>query len=48
VYIGIPEEEDLVSCGAIERPKVGSQGSYQGDQITYAMLACQSIVEASL
>lgn len=48
VYIGIPEEEDLISCGAIERPKVGFQGSFQGDQVTYAMLACQSIVASQL
>lgn len=48
VYIGVPEEEDLISCGAIERPRVGFQGSYQGDQITYAILSCQSIVASHL
>lgn len=48
VYISIPEEEDLISCGAIERPRIGFQGSFQGDQITNAILACQSIVASEL
>ena len=48
VYIGIPEEEVLIACGAIERPRIGFQGTYQGDQITNAILACQSIVASQL
>lgn len=48
VYIGIPEEEDLISCGAIERPKITFQGSFQGDQVTKAILSCQSIVASDL
>ena len=48
VYIGIPEEEDLISCGAIERPKIGFQGNFQGDQVTNAILSCQSIVASEL
>lgn len=48
VYIGIPEEEDLISCGAIERPRISFQGSYQGEQITSAILECQSIVASNL
>lgn len=48
VYIGLPEEENLISCGALERPRISFQGSYQGDQITSAMLACQSIVASNL
>lgn len=48
VYIGIPEEEDLISCGAIERPRISFQGSYQGNQVTNAILACQSIVASKL
>jgi len=48
VYIRIPEEELLTSSGAIERPRVTFQGSFQGDQITYAMLSCQCLVAEEL
>lgn len=48
VYIVLPEEEELIASEAISRPRVGFQGSFQGDQITYAILACQSIVAAQL
>ncbi len=48
IYIGIPEEDDLIACGAIQRPRIEFQGSFQGDQITYALLSCQSIVAKSL
>ena len=48
VYIGVPEEEDLVACKAISRPRVAFQGSFQDDQITGAILACQSIVSKNL
>jgi hypothetical protein len=48
VYIGVPEEEGLIKAGAISRPRVSFQGSFQGDQITYAILSCQSIVAAGL
>lgn len=47
-YIGIPEEEDLIACNAISRPRVSFQGSFQGDQITGAILACQSLVSKKL
>ena len=32
VYIGVPEEEELISCGAISRPRVAFQGAFQGDR----------------
>lgn len=48
VYIGIPEEEELIACGAITRPKVGFQGSFQGDQVANVILSCQSIVANEL
>src|SRR5436190_9929012 len=48
VYIGIPEEEALIASGAISRPRVAFSGSYHGDQLTYALLSCQSLVAAKL
>lgn len=48
VYIGIPEEEQLLGSGAISRPRVAFQGSFGGDQLTAAILSCQSIVAEKL
>ena len=48
VYIGIPEEDDLIACGAITRPRIVFEGSFQGDQVTHAMLSCQSIAAKEL
>lgn len=48
VHIGVPEEEDFISAGAIERPRVAFNGSYEGDQVTNAVLSCQSIVANEL
>jgi len=48
VYIGVPEEEELIACEAISRPRVQFQGSFRGDQVTGALLACQSIVAEKL
>ncbi len=48
IYITIPEEEQLLAEGAISRPRVVYQGSFSGDQITAAMLYCQSLVAEKL
>lgn len=48
VHIGVPQEEDFISAGAIERPRVAFNGSYEGDQVTNAMLSCQSMVAKEL
>jgi hypothetical protein len=48
VYIGIPEEEQLLASGAISRPRVAFRGSFGGDQVTAAILSCQSIVAEKL
>ena len=48
VYIKVPEEDTLIACEAISRPRVEFQGSLQGDQVTGALLACQSIVAKKL
>lgn len=48
VYIGIPEEKQLLESGAISRPRVAFQGSFRGDQATAAILTCQSIVAEKL
>ncbi|RPA35390.1 hypothetical protein EGC78_05870 [Shewanella frigidimarina] len=48
VYIGLPEEDLLLQAGAIERPRVGFQGSFQGDQVTDAIMSCQSLVAKEL
>lgn len=46
--VGVPEENELLACEAISRPKVNYQGSYRGDQITNAILSCQSVVAKEL
>lgn len=48
VYIGIPQEEILISSGAIERPKINCQGSFNGDMIANLLLSSQSIVSERL
>jgi len=48
VHIGVPQEEAFISAGAIERPRVAFNGSYEGDQVTNAMLSCQSMVAKEL
>ena len=48
VYIGVPEEKELISCEAISRPMVPFQGSFRGDQVAGAFLTCQSIVAEKL
>lgn len=48
VYIGLPDEDLLLQAGAIERPRVGFQGSFQGDQVTDAIMSCQSLVAKEL
>lgn len=48
VYISVPEESDLIASGAISRPRVEFRGSFSGDQVTYAILSCQSIVAEKL
>jgi hypothetical protein len=48
VYIGVPQEEELISCGAITRPRVQFNGSFQGDMVTNAILSCQGIVAREL
>lgn len=48
VHMGLPQEEAFISAGAIERPNVAFNGSYEGDQVTNAVLSCQSIVAKEL
>jgi hypothetical protein len=48
VYVGLPEETELIGCGAIYRPIVNFQGPYGGDKLTNAILSCQSIVAQEL
>lgn len=48
VYIGLPEEEQLIQSGALERPVVSFNGRYEGDQVTNAILSCQSLVAQEL
>lgn len=48
VYIGVPEEQDALEAGAIERPRVAFSGQFQGDQVAYAVLACQALVAEEL
>lgn len=48
VYIGLPGEEELIRSGAISRPRVAFHGTFQGDQVTNAILGCQSIVAQQL
>jgi hypothetical protein len=46
--VGVPGEDELLACEAISRPRVSFQGSYQGDQVTNAILSCQSVVAKEL
>jgi hypothetical protein len=48
VFIGVPEEEDLLACGAIARPCVQYSGTFEGDQVANAILACQGLVAKQL
>lgn len=48
VYIGIPEEEDLVACQAVERPRVQYSGRYEGDQVANAVIGAQAVVASQL
>lgn len=48
VYIALPQEEAFLEVGAIERPRIEFGGSYQGDEITNAILSCQSLVAKEL
>lgn len=48
VYIGVPEETELVKAGAISRPRVQFTGRYEGDQVTSAVLGCQALVATQL
>ena len=48
VYIEVPEEKELIACESISRPRIQFQGSFRGDQVTGALLACQSIVAEKL
>lgn len=48
VHMGLPQEEAFISAGAIERPNVAFNGSYEGEQVTNAVLSCQSIVAKEL
>lgn len=48
VYIGLPDEELLIESGAIERPRIGFNGRFEGDQVTHAILSCQSIAAKEL
>lgn len=48
ISIGVPKENELLACGAISRPIVNYQGSYQDDQVANAILSCQSVVAKEL
>lgn len=48
VHMGLPQEDVFISSGAIERPRVAFNGSYEGDQVTNAILSCQSLVAKEL
>ena len=48
VYIAVPEEEELIASQAIARPRVQFQGTYQGSQVTDAILGCQALVAERL
>jgi hypothetical protein len=48
VYIAVPEEEELIASQAIVRPRVQFQGTYQGSQVTDAVLGCQTLVAERL
>jgi len=48
IYIGIPDEEQWIAAGAISRPRVSFQGSFQGDQVAHALLSCQNLVAAQM
>lgn len=48
VYISIPNEQELLGCGVITRPRVSFNGSFQGDMVTEAIMSCQSIVAKNL
>jgi len=48
VYTGIPEEEKLIACNAISRPRVTFHGDFIGDQVANATLSCHSIVAKQL
>lgn len=48
IHIGIPDEGELQATGAIKRPRVQYAGSFAGDQVTNAVLACQAIVAGEL
>jgi hypothetical protein len=48
VYIAVPEEEELIASQAIARPRVQFQGTYQGSQVTDAILGCQALIAGKL
>ncbi len=48
VYLGVPDEKELIDSGAIERPRVQYTGRFQGDAVATAMLAAQGIVAGRL
>ncbi|MDA1065537.1 MAG: DUF6236 family protein [Verrucomicrobia bacterium] len=48
VYIGIPGENDPSVSDVLKRPLINFSGSYSGDMVTDAVLACQSIVAQNL
>ncbi|MDN3518156.1 DUF6236 family protein [Aquisalimonas lutea] len=48
IGFGIPEEDELIQSGAVERPRVNFIGAYGGDQLTEAVLSCQTEVAEEL
>lgn len=48
INIGIPEEEAFIAAGAVSRPRIAFSGRFVGDEVTYALLSCQSIVAKTL
>lgn len=48
VYIGVPEEAELIAAGAISRPRVQFTGRFEGDHVASAVLGCQGILATQL
>lgn len=48
IYVGVPNEDELMKAGVLSRPRVQFSGTYAGDQVTDAVLGCQALVAAEL
>ena len=48
VYIGLPEEDTLIQSGAIERPRVTFQGSFNGGDMANSFALAKAVVAKKL